>query len=33
MKTCVEKRNTLGAPGGEAMERVIEANARYLKES
>lgn len=33
MKTCVEKRNTLGAPGGEAMQRVIEANARYLKES
>ncbi len=33
MKTCVEKRNTLGAPGEEAMERVIEANARYLKES
>ncbi len=33
MKTCVEKRNTLGAPGEEAMQRVIEANARYLKES
>ncbi len=33
MKTCVEKRNTLGAPGEEAMQRVIKANARYLKES
>ena len=27
MKTCVEKRNTIGAPGEEAMKKVIAANA------
>ena len=33
MKTCVEKRNTIGAPGEEAMKKVIAANALYLQES
>ena len=31
MKTCVEKRNTIGAPGPEAMKNVIEKNEEYLK--
>ncbi|MBE5937191.1 MAG: argininosuccinate lyase [Lachnospiraceae bacterium] len=31
MKTCVEKRNTIGAPGMEAMSKVIAANETYLK--
>ena len=30
MKTCVEKRNTIGAPGAGAMEQVIRENQRYL---
>ena len=30
MKTCVEKRNTIGAPGMDAMKKVIEANEQYL---
>ena len=30
MKTCVEKRNTIGAPGHDAMEKVIEINEAYL---
>lgn len=33
MKTCVEKRNTIGAPGQAVMAQVIAANERYLKES
>ena len=33
MKTCVEKRNTIGAPGEVAMQQVINANAKYLQES
>ena len=33
MKTCVEKRNTIGAPGEETMKKVIAANALYLQES
>ena len=33
MKTCVEKRNTIGAPGEKAMQQIITANARYLQES
>ncbi len=33
MKTCVEKRNTIGAPGPEAMKQVIIANEKYLRES
>lgn len=32
MKTCVEKRKTIGAPGEEAMKRVIAANREYLDE-
>ena len=32
LKTCVEKRLTLGAPGTEAMEQVIAANETYLTE-
>lgn len=33
MKTCVDKRNTIGAPGQKAMKQVIASNARYLEES
>jgi len=32
MKTCVDKRMTIGAPGPEAMRKVIELNEKYLKE-
>lgn len=32
MKTCVEKRNTIGAPGAGAMAQVILENQAYLKE-
>lgn len=32
METCVEKRNTLGAPGPEAMKQVIDIYAKYLEE-
>ena len=32
MKTCVEMRNTIGAPGKAAMERVIAAEEAYLAE-
>lgn len=31
MKTCVQKRNTIGAPGQEAMQKVIDLNANYLE--
>ena len=31
LKTCVEKRLTVGAPGAEAMRRVIELHREYLK--
>ncbi len=31
MKTCVEKRMTIGAPGAAVMEKVIAANEEYLK--
>ncbi len=31
LKTCVEKRVTIGAPGMEAMKKVIEINEEYLK--
>ena len=31
LKTCVEKRNTIGAPGKIAMEKVISFNEEYLK--
>ena len=30
LAACVDKRNTIGAPGPEAMGRVIEENRRYL---
>lgn len=33
MKTCVEKRLTLGAPGMEAMQTEIERNRKYLEET
>lgn len=33
MKTCVEKRNTIGAPGEAAMNQVIAANEKYLQKS
>lgn len=32
MKNCVEKRNTIGAPGAEAMKRVLEENRTYLEQ-
>ena len=32
LKTCVEKRLTLGAPGPEAMQEVIRLHKEYLKE-
>lgn len=32
LKTCVEKRLTLGAPGMDAMKEVIQMNREYLKE-
>lgn len=33
MKNCVEKRNTIGAPGMQAMTQIIVANEKYLQES
>ena len=30
LKTCVEKRVTIGAPGKEAMDKVIAINEEYL---
>ena len=33
MKTCVEKRMTLGAPGPEVMEQVIAREEEYLKKN
>ena len=32
IKTCVEKRMTLGAPGPEVMAQVVESNNKYLNE-
>ena len=32
MKTCVKRRNTIGAPGLEAMKKVIESNREYLRQ-
>lgn len=32
MKTCVEKRNTIGAPGMEMMKQIIKLNETYLNE-
>jgi argininosuccinate lyase len=31
LETCVNKRMTIGAPGPEAMKKVIEINKTYLK--
>ncbi len=31
MKTCVSLRQTIGAPGHEAMQKVIDINSRYLE--
>lgn len=33
LKTCVEKRLTIGAPGQKAMEEVIRINRKFLEES
>lgn len=33
MKTCVEKRNTKGAPGKDAMKEAIERNEAYLSDA
>ncbi|MCI5588212.1 MAG: argininosuccinate lyase, partial [Lachnospiraceae bacterium] len=32
METCVEKRNTIGAPGQKAMKEVLEVYEKYLSE-
>ena len=32
LKTCVEKRMTIGAPGPDAMAKVVEWNKKYLEE-
>lgn len=32
LKTCVEKRLTIGAPGAEAMKQVIAVNKEYLRQ-
>jgi argininosuccinate lyase len=32
LETCVSKRNTIGAPGMEAMKQVIEINESFLNE-
>ena len=32
LKTCVEKRNTIGAPGEQAITKVIEINEKFIKE-
>ena len=33
MKNCVEKRNTIGAPGAAAMEQVLALHKKYLEEN
>ena len=33
MKTCVEKRMTIGAPGSEVMKKVIAENRKYLEQN
>ena len=30
LKTCIEKRNTIGAPGPAAMEKVIAINEDWI---
>jgi argininosuccinate lyase len=32
LETCVNKRNTIGAPGLAAMEKILQLNEEYLKE-
>ncbi|MDO4519869.1 MAG: argininosuccinate lyase [Eubacteriales bacterium] len=32
MKTCVEKRMTIGAPGPDVMKQVVELNRKYLEQ-
>lgn len=32
METCVDKRNTIGAPGPNAMNEVIKVYEKYLAE-
>ena len=31
MEECVQKRNTIGAPGHTAMQNVIDTNSNFLK--
>ena len=33
IKTCVEKRMTIGAPGPDTMAKVVEWNKKYLEEN
>ncbi len=33
LKTCIEKRNTIGAPGPEAMNKVLEINEKWLADN
>ena len=33
IKTCVEKRMTLGAPGPEMMAQILKENKKYLEET
>ena len=33
METCVNKRLTIGAPGKEMMEKIIESEENYLSET
>lgn len=33
METCINRRNTTGAPGPEAMKKVIDIYSKYLKEN
>ena len=33
LETCVNRRNTIGAPGPEAMQKVVEANRKFLAEN
>ncbi len=32
IKTCIEKRNTIGAPGPEAMQKVLDINEKWIVE-
>ena len=32
IKTCIDKRNTIGAPGPEAMAKVLEINEGWINE-